>query len=542
MKTVGETLIQTLAANDVEMVFGIPGIHTCELYRGLAGSAIRHITPRHEQAAGFMADGYARVSGKPGVCLVISGPGLTNTLTAMAQAQADSIPMIVISGVNARSTLNHGRGMLHELPDQRALIKSLVKHTHTMLDPNDIVPVINHAFALLQSSRPGVVHIEIPTDLMSASTDSPVTDCGRGAQVRSDAATIDAAIARCLAAKEPVILVGGGAKLAAQGIQTLAEYLDSPVITTINARGILGGHPLCVPASPSLQAVRDLLASSDCVLAIGTELGATDFDIYAKGHNIEFAKLIRIDIDASQLCRGPTPTIRILSSAVHAVNDMLAARPEEQLIQTKNGQSRADHAKQRAWEEIGSTAQQQIAILDIIRKNLPNCIIVGDSTQPVYSGNLYCDIEQVGGWFNSATGFGTLGFGPPAAIGAQLAKPDTPVICIVGDGGIQFTLAELGTAIDEKTPVIFLVWNNQGYSAIENYMLESNITPVGVNISPPDFKTLSAAFKLGYDFIENASMLKIALEKALTSDSPTLIEIDENRFDYASLTVQNSLQ
>ncbi len=537
MKMVGEALIQTLKANGVELVFGIPGVHTCELYRGLAGSGIRHITPRHEQAAGFMADGYARVSGKPGVCLVISGPGLTNTITAMAQAQADSSPMLVISGVNARANLNHGRGLLHELPDQSALIKSLVKHTHTILDADDIVSVVNYAFSLLQSSRPGVVHIEVPIDLMSAITQVPITDCGRRAQVRSDATTIRAAVDRFLAAKKPVLLAGGGAKLAAKGIQTLAEYLDSPVITTTNARGILGGHRLCVPACPSLQAVRTLLADADCVLAIGTEMGATDYDIYDEGHTFEFNSFIRVDIDAQQLSRGQIPAIRILSSAENAVSDILDLLPTKQMNADNDGESRATHAKQQAWDEIGHLMQRNVTILNVIRECLPNCIMVGDSTQLIYAGNLYSEIEYVSGWFNSATGFGTLGFGPPAAIGAKLAKPDMPVVCIVGDGGIQFTLAELGTAVDENAPVIFLVWNNQGYGEIEKYMLESDITPVGVKVSPPDFETLCVAFKLAYDFIENATMLRLALEKANKQRCPTLIEIDENRFDYASLAV-----
>jgi acetolactate synthase-1/2/3 large subunit len=164
--TVGEALVSMLEQAGVDTVFGIPGVHTIELYRGLAASPIRHITPRHEQGAGFMADGYARVTGRPGVCFVITGPGVTNVLTAMAQARADSIPMLVISGVNATATLGLGHGHLHELPDQAGLMRSVALWSHTLTDPARLGEVLAHAFSVMTSGRPGPVHIEIPTDVM----------------------------------------------------------------------------------------------------------------------------------------------------------------------------------------------------------------------------------------------------------------------------------------------------------------------------------------------------------------------------------------
>ncbi len=166
--TVGQALIRLLEAYDVDTVFGIPGVHTAELYRGLAGSSIRHVTPRDEQDAGFMADGYARVSGKPGVCLLITGPGLTNAITPMAQARADSIPMLVISGVNARHTLGQYKGHLHELPDQAATMRTIALSSERLEQPGDLAELVGRAFARMKSGRPGPVHIEIPTDLMEA--------------------------------------------------------------------------------------------------------------------------------------------------------------------------------------------------------------------------------------------------------------------------------------------------------------------------------------------------------------------------------------
>ncbi len=171
MKTLGVYLTELLAAYGVDTVFGIPGVHTVELYRGLADSPIRHITARHEQSLGFMADGYARVSGKPGVCLVISGPGLTNTLTAMGQAYADSVPMLVISGVNALGKQGSGNGYLHELPDQQALASQVCAFSHSLTRAEELPQVVARAFAVFDGARPRPVHIEIPLDLMSAPAD-----------------------------------------------------------------------------------------------------------------------------------------------------------------------------------------------------------------------------------------------------------------------------------------------------------------------------------------------------------------------------------
>jgi acetolactate synthase I/II/III large subunit len=165
-RTCGEALVTLLETYGVEYVFGIPGVHTVELYRGLARSSIRHVTPRHEQGAGFMADGYARVTGKPGVCFIITGPGMTNIATAMAQAYADSIPMLVISSVNARSQLGNGDGRLHELPSQRDVFSGLAAFSHTLLDAAELPHVLARAFAVFESARPRPVHFEIPLDVI----------------------------------------------------------------------------------------------------------------------------------------------------------------------------------------------------------------------------------------------------------------------------------------------------------------------------------------------------------------------------------------
>lgn len=524
-KTVGETLIDCLEAHGVEVVFGIPGVHTVELYRGLAGSKIRHVTPRHEQGAGFMADGYARVSGKPGVALVITGPGLTNTITAMGQAREDSVPMLVISGVNARATLGHGRGQLHELPDQQAMMATISLMSHTLANPDDLADVIDRAFSILTSRRPGPVHIEIPTDVMSARIAPVATHPAAGHGPAAHPASIRQAGELCRAAREPVILCGGGAVSCAGSIRQLAEAIDAPVVTTVNGRGMFFGHKLSVPASPSLGAVRQLIAHADLVLAFGTEFGQTDYDMYADKGFPEIARLVRVDIDADQLARGPKADMAILSTVEAAIDGLISEM--DNVRRDNDGANRADAARQAAWAELPPKLQAEVRIVETIRDTLDNCVIVGDSTQAVYAGNLYYDAGRPHGWFNAATGFGALGYGPPAAIGAAIAEPQTPVVCIAGDGGFQFSLAEIGSAKDAKARVIFLVWNNDGYQEIETYMVDNGIRPEGVKPSAPDFIGIARAYGLPAVRLDSISGLAATLRRMAAHDGPSLIEIHE---------------
>lgn len=523
--SVGEALIAVLEANGVDVVFGIPGVHTVELYRGLAASRIRHITPRHEQAAGFMADGYARVSRRPGVCLLITGPGLTNALTPVAQARADSVPLLLITGVNRRRSLGHGRGHLHEVPDQVALTRSLTVFSHTLLDADDLPDVMARAFGILGSVRPGPVHIEIPTDVMATRIEYTPRPTVVPTRPAPDPAAISAATQLCLTSKRPAIVLGGGARKAALALPALAERLDAPVITTVNARGLLGGHELEVPASPSLAEVRQLIGDSDLVIALGTEMGPTDFDMYEDGGFPAMAELIRVDIDAAQLVRGPRASVAIAASTEHAVNAMLSALPTE--AAQKNGADRAATTRRGVLESLPPSQRQQVEFLRTITNTFSDCIIVGDSTQPVYAGNFYCEIGPDGRWFNSATGYGALGYGPPAAIGAALAAPEKPVVCIVGDGGMQFALSELGSAADARTPVIFCIWNNDGYHEIENYMNEKGIVPIGVNPTPPDFIQVARAYGLAAEKLSSFDLLQSVLRRLHASKRPALIELRE---------------
>jgi acetolactate synthase-1/2/3 large subunit len=523
MTTVGIRLVEGLAARGVEVVFGIPGVHTIELYRGLAAArdSIRHVTPRHEQGAGFMADGYARTTGKPGVAFVITGPGLTNILTAMAQAKADSVPMLVVSGLGRSDTLGKGLGRLHELPDQGAMVATLC-HSETVTDPKKLGEVLDRAFAAMTGSRPGPAHIQISTNMMGQPCPAlpPPVDGAPAmplplGRLRSVATALNNA-------ERVVIIAGGGVRRAEGALQKLAEALDAPVILTANARGAMHGHRLVVPASPSLNAVRMMIAAADQVLAIGTEIGPTDYDVYAKGGVPDLSGMIRIDICAEQLARHPA-RLPLRGDAATVMNGL------QPMIMRSNreGAARAEGTRRAARAELAGLYEPmpgQLEMVEAIRTATPGAIIVGDSTQPVYAGNLYYDHDRPGGWFNAATGYGALGYAPGAAVGAAIAAPGVPVVCLIGDGGLQFSPGELRTALDEKLPITFVVWNNAGFREIAEAMRGAKVDVLGCDPSPLEME--SFAFACGLPFASIPQDPEAVID-ALShpQDGPRLIEI-----------------
>lgn len=524
VNTLGAFLGKALSSYGVEYVFGIPGVHTVELYRDFEDSSLRHISPRHEQGAGFMADGYARVSGKPGVCFVISGPGLTNIATAMAQAYADSIPMLVISSVNAHGKMGTGKGWLHELPNQQQFASEIAAFSRTIHVPHELPDALAQAFAIFDGARPRPVHIEIPINVLHMEVqDLEWHIQPRMSRPAPDRKSMRAVVDALLASQRPVILAGGGAQDAVD-LPKLAKLLDAPVIMTTNARGLLPpDDPLAVSISATLPSTRELIAKSDVVLALGTELGSTDYDIFEDGGVSYGERLFRIDIDPVQMSRGPKSEVSIVSDAAAAVRDLCdAVSPGA----TKGGVARAAKAN-RGKETFDAHMRGDLAILELIRDILPNSPTVGDSTQLIYSGNFAFSARRPRMWFNSATGFGTLGYGLPAAIGASLATPE-PVVCISGDGGLQFSMAELSAANEIRSRIIMILHNNFGYGEIKSYMSARGIRPVGVDIFTPRFDEIAVA--CGWRVFKPADIagLEESLLQASLGEGPSLIEIDDD--------------
>lgn len=524
----GMYLIKLLAAYGVDTVFGIPGVHTIELYRGLAGSGVRHVTPRHEQGAGFMADGYARASGKPGVCLIISGPGMTNILTPMGQAYGDSVPMLVISTVNAHGRMGSGAGWLHELPNQQALVAGVAAFSRTIHRAEELPGALAEAFAVFDSARPRPVHLELPIDVMLAPAGHLTVPEAPARTTRPgpDPQLLEQATMLLAGARSPVILAGGGA-LSAASLPALAEALDAPVVMSTNARGILPpGHPLAVTLSASMPETRALIAGADVVLAIGTEMGPTDYDMYEDGGLAIPGTLIRADIDPAQAQRGWPPTLALIGCAA-LTSQALCTGIAHHLARTdRQGAARTAQA-QTGLARLDPAIRGDLALLEQVRETLPDALIVGDSTQAVYAGNLGFASSRPGGYFNSATGFGTLGYGLPAAIGAALAE-GKPVVALSGDGGIQFTLAEMTSAIEAGARVIMLLYDNQGYGEIKSAMNMLNVPPLGVDILTPDLLAIARACGWSVVTAATPAQLTAALAGASDSDGCLLVHYSDD--------------
>jgi len=527
MTTCGEVLVEILEAYGIDTVFGIPGVHTVELYRGLPSTKIRHITPRHEQGAGFMADGYARACGRPAACFIISGPGMTNIVTAMGQAYADSIPMLVISSVNNTHELGLGEGRLHELPDQRALVSGVSVFSHSVLRAAELPSVVARAFAVFDSARPGPVHIELPLDVITAPGDGLLREPRRTrSRPGPDPQAIGRAAELLRAAKDPFIVLGGGTADAPEAARALVERLGAPTALTINAKGVLPpGHPLNLGSSLPLAPVLEALQAADAVLAIGTELSETDTLLFYSQLKLT-GKLIRIDIEAEQLTRNALPEVAICSDAGLAMQALAEAldgfAPDQAPTKARVAEMRA-----AAGELVLPAYKQHGRFLDAVAEALPGVIIVGDSTQPVYGGNLTYEPAGPRAYFNSSTGYGTLGYGLPAAFGAKLAQPDRPVVALIGDGGIQFTIGELASAVELGLPVPVLIWNNRGYGEIKQYMADRDIPQIGVDIYTPDFQAIARGFGCHALKAESFAQLRDALCQAVSADRPTVIEIDD---------------
>ncbi|WKD48195.1 5-guanidino-2-oxopentanoate decarboxylase [Microbulbifer spongiae] len=526
--TCAQVLMHLLREYQVEKVFGIPGVHTIELYRDLPGSGLTHITPRHEQGAAFMADGSARASGKPGVCFLITGPGLTNAATAMAQAYSDSIPMLVISAVNRREDLGMSRGRLHELPRQSDASRGFCVWQHTLTQAEQLPEVMAKAFQLLRSSRPGPVHIEIPIDLFPAPMPGQLEDYHAAPATRAPGANstaITIAANWLQGAQRPVILLGGGAQAAGEAATQIAEKIAAPVFLSLAAKGVVDErHPLCGGANLSFDCVRNRVENADVVLAVGTELSETDRNLVREDYAFS-GQVIRIDIDTAQLVCNASPDLAICADAAESLQQLNAA-----LVQ-RNGE-----AKEQSEQEVAQLLQdcrkawwdgseERFPWVEALRASLPeNGILVTDSTQLAYNTNHALPLYHPRSHATCTTGYGTLGFALPAAIGAKLSS-ERDVIALIGDGGLMFTLGELAVAVEQQLPLPILVWNNAGYGEIRDFMDAAKVPREGVNLHTPDFVALARAFGAEACRIDQPGQLAEAVNAAFSRQTPTLIEI-----------------
>ncbi|PSS58564.1 5-guanidino-2-oxopentanoate decarboxylase [Pseudomonas sp. BBP2017] len=523
--TGGQALVRLLANYGVDTVFGIPGVHTLELYRGLPGSGIRHVLTRHEQGAGFMADGYARVSGKPGVCFVITGPGVTNAATAIGQAYADSIPMLVISSVNHTASLGKGWGCLHETQDQRGMTAPITAFSAVALSTEDLPQLIARAYAVFDSERPRPVHISVPLDVLAAPvkrdwSGEVVRRPGRGLPASS---VLEQAAAKLAAAKRPMIIAGGGALQAAAALQQLSTRLAAPLFTSVAGKGLLVPEaPLNAGASLCVEPGWNLIAEADVVLAVGTEMADTDFWRERLPLNGE---LLRVDIDSRKFNDFYPCALALQGDARLTVGALLEHLPD---IKRDPEVAIASVAALRQAVKTGHGPLQTIhqAILDRVAAELPdNAFISTDMTQLAYTGNYVFASRAPRSWLHP-TGYGTLGYGLPAGIGGMFATEDRPGLVLVGDGGFLYTAQELATAVEElDRPLVVLLWNNDALGQIRDDMLNLDIEPIGVLPRNPDFAGLGRAFGCTVAQPHNLDELQQELRAGFARNSVTLIEL-----------------
>ena len=525
---VGRYVVELLAANGIDVVFGIPGVHTLELYRGLALTGMRHVLVRHEQNAGFAADGYARVTGRPAAAFVISGPGLTNALTAVAQAYSDSVPLIVVASAPVRASLGKGWGVLHELPDQLALGAGVAGIARNAACAEDVRDHLRAMFASFRAGRPRPAYLQIPLDLLAEPTELKAERfAGIDAHAEPPSEAIQRARTALAGARRPLIIAGGGAREAAEPLRRLVEVLDTYLVTTTAGKGLLPeDHPASLGTSLPFRETQALVASADLIVAVGTELSETDF---YSGTRLPMAgHLIRIDIDPAKLADQYGAQLPILGDARRSLEALAAGLKRRPGWRTSAGPAASHRA--RIEESFNAAARARQSALRAIREGVPaDGVVFSDQTQIAYLGNYAYAADRPGSWFHPC-GYGALGFALPAAIGARIAQPERAVLALAGDFGLQFTLQELMTAVEMGLSLPVVVWNNDALGQIRDDMQAAGIPPVGVVARNPDFPAVARAFGAEGMRVRSPAELTEGIRRALARKGPTLIEAVEADF------------
>jgi len=521
--TGGELVVRSLAAHAVDLVFGIPGTHNLELYAHLERLDIRHVLPRHEQGAGYAADGYARASGRPGVAVTTAGPALLNIAAAAAQAQSDSVPLLVVSPGMPRAHPAASSGYLHEMPSQQRAFSGVVERSVRVMSHAELGRELADAFAAFRSRRPRARHVEVPLDLLAEPAEADVPVAPELAPAAAPPGAVEDAAALLRAAERPGVIVGGGAAGAAAALVRRAERLGAPVITTANGKGAIPDrHPLALGARINLAAARAWLESCDVVLAVGTELGESDL----WGPPLALAgKLVRVDIDPLQAHSNNVAAVALIAdagAALEALVERLDPRPQPD--------DRAAEVRAAIEPELERQAAPWLDWLAAIDGVLgDDAIVAGDSAMCCYYGALPALPAQRPRSFLYPTGFGTLGYAVPAATGAALACPDRRVLALSGDGGLMFTLSELAAAAALALPLPVVVFVNAGYGEIRNEMAGAGFRPLAVDIEPPDLPAAARALGCAGAHAADPGALATAIEAAFEHPAPTLITVPEQR-------------
>jgi 5-guanidino-2-oxopentanoate decarboxylase len=523
--------VEVLAANGIDTVFGIPGVHNLALYRGLDRRRdVRHVLSRHEQGAAFAADGYARVSGRPAAVFVISGPGVTNALTAVAQAHSDSVPMIVVASTPAGDSLGRGWGLLHELKDQHGVMDAVLDLACTARNAHEAHEFLRHVFGEYRAGRRRPAYLGVPLDVLAQDTDLAVETFDGAAPPVAKPSQVERVAALLDGAARPLVVAGGGARGAAASLPALLDRIDGYFVTTAAGKGLVPeAHPANLGTSLPYAPTQRLIAEADVVLAIGTGLSETD--VYTSDRLAVRGRLVRVDVRDATDERHPAAEI-VCSDAAPFVASLVAALASGGAPRRGWRTAAGDAAVHRRGIEAAFDAPTRVMQrgLEAIRSAMPpDGAVFSDMTQIAYLGNYAFPMDAPGGWHHPS-GYGTLGYAMPAALGAKIARPGRPIVALHGDFGLQLTLQELGTAVEAGLGLPIVVWNNLALGQIRDDMVASGIAPIGVVARNPDFVALAHAWGAQGRRVGTAAGLTDAIAGALRHAGPTLIEVDAAAF------------
>ena len=528
-------LMRALGKEGVKEVFGLPGGANLPMYDELYKSGIRHILVRHEQSAAHMADGFGRVSRKPGVCFATSGPGATNILTGIATAQADSAPMVAVTGQVPVKMI--GRDAFQE-SDIIGMANPVVKYAFQPRTAGEIPGVVRKGFYIAETGRPGPVLLDVPKDVQTGEAGMAFPDefkiRGYHPWTDPDIAQIEGAIKMLLAAGKPIILAGGGAIISSAfaELQAVAELLMIPVVTTFKGKGAFPeNHPLSLgPIGMHGHAeANKLMAEADCVLAIGTRFSDRSVGTFEDfERNL---KIIHMDVDPAEIGKNQTAQIAVVGdvrASLRAMVKMLGRQPAKRV----DGSAWLEHAKEvkAYWRENLKTHPGELGAAKILRKLreiLPaDSVITTEVGQHQMWASLFYDVITPGTFFSS-TGLGTMGWGFPAAVGAKVARPGVPVVDIAGDGSFNMTENSLATCVTEDIPVIVFLVNNYTLGMVAQWQRTFyDRRMIGVDQDRcPDYVKLAESYGAQGIRAESLDELGGAIRAALGSDVATVIDI-----------------
>ncbi|MGA9411256.1 MAG: 5-guanidino-2-oxopentanoate decarboxylase [Roseobacter sp.] len=514
-RPLGAEISHMLKSRGVDVIFGIPGVHNQEMYRGIEEAGISHVLARHEQGAGFMADGYARASGRPGVAYVITGPGVCNIMTPMGQAYSDSVPVLVISSCLDETAAR--KGQLHQMKDQRAAAETVCDWSEEARTPEAAYALIDRALREFDIARPRSKHIQVPIAALCATApaapDAPPN-------LAHWAFPQEVPLSRILAARKPLFVFGGGAKHAVAAAREVVQRLGAASFTTYAGRGICAADdPLCFGAMLARPDSASVIAEADLVIAVGTELSQTDLwrdDLGVTGD------MIRVDIDASGFAYPKAVNIQcdsdVFLRGVSACLDGYSADTDWTAADVL--------ATRMRWRaEIAAERPGILPVCDALKVMLPEDVMIfSDMTQFAYAAKEVWDMDSPGQWHHPY-GFGTLGYATPAAIGGAIARPQKPTMAIIGDYGFHYTMQELGVAVELGLSLPILLWDNGKLGEIEASMVSAQIAPNAVVARNPDFCKLAEAFGARSAAPATLDALQQAIQDAFAADGPTLIHV-----------------